>query len=66
MLTKGEFLLSDHYGKRIKRDLTTAGHRVRFCLIEMDSLSKGDPRLLDRQPKNQDSLLLIDVNGASL
>ena len=29
MLTKGEFLLSDHYGNRIKRDLTTAGHRVR-------------------------------------
>ena len=29
MLTKGEFLLSDHYGNRIKRDLTAAGYRVR-------------------------------------
>ena len=29
LLTKGQFLLSDHYGNRIKRDLTAAGHRVR-------------------------------------
>ena len=29
MLTRGQFLLSDHYGNRIRRDLTAAGYGVR-------------------------------------
>ena len=29
MLTKGQFLLSDHYANRIQRELTAAGYRVR-------------------------------------
>ena len=63
MLTKGEFLLSDHYGNRIKRDLTTAGHRVRILPDrEWIQLSKGI-RVYSIANQNQDSLLLIDVNG---
>ena len=30
MLTKGELLVSDHYGGRIKRDLAAAGYQVRI------------------------------------
>ncbi len=42
LLTKGEFLLSDHYGNRILRDLTAAGHRVRVLPDrEWIHLSKG-------------------------
>ena len=63
MLTKGEFLLSDHYGNRIKRDLTTAGYRVRVLPDrEWIQLSKGI-RVYSIANQNQDSLLLIDING---
>jgi len=63
MLTKGQFLLSDHYGKRIERDLTAAGHRVRVLPDrEWVQLSKGI-RVYSVANQNQDSILLIDVNG---
>ena len=63
MLTKGEFLLSDHYGNRIKRDLTAAGYRVRVLPDrEWIQLSKGI-RVYSVANQNQDSLLLIDING---
>jgi hypothetical protein len=63
MLTKGEFLLSDHYGNRIKRDLTAAGHRVRVLPDrKWIPLSKGI-RVYSSANQNQDSLLLIDING---
>jgi hypothetical protein len=63
MLTKGEFLLSDHYGNRIKRDLTAAGYRVRVLPDrEWIPLSKGI-RVYSIANQNQDSLLLIDING---
>jgi hypothetical protein len=63
LLTKGEFLLSDHYGNRIKRDLTAAGYRVRVLPDrEWIQLSKGI-RVYSIANQNQDSLLLIDVNG---
>lgn len=63
MLTKGEFLLSDHYGNRIKRDLTAAGYRVRVLPDrEWIQLSKGI-RVYSIANQNQDSLLLIDING---
>ena len=63
LLTKGQFLLSDHYGNRIQRDLTAAGHRVRVLPDrEWIQLSKGI-RVYSIANQNQDSLLLIDVNG---
>ena len=63
MLTKGEFLLSDHYGNRIKRELTAAGYRVRVLPDrEWIQLSKGI-RVYSIANQNQDSLLLIDING---
>jgi hypothetical protein len=63
MLTKGQFLLSDHYGSRIRRDLEAAGHRVRVLPDrEWISLSKGI-RVYSIANQNQDSMLLIDVNG---
>jgi hypothetical protein len=63
ILTKGQFLLSDHYGKRIERDLAAAGHRVRVLPDrEWVQLSKGI-RIYSLANQNQDSMLLIDVNG---
>ena len=66
ILTKGEFLLSDHYGNRIKRDLTAAGYRVRVLPDrEWIQLSKGI-RVYSIANRNQDSILLIDLNGRLL
>ena len=63
LLTKGEFLLSDHYGSRVKRELTAAGYRVRVLPDrEWIQLSKGI-RVYSVANRNQDSLLLIDING---
>jgi hypothetical protein len=63
MLTKGQFLLSDHYGSRIQRDLAAAGHRVRVLPDRRwIQLSKGI-RVYSVANQNQDSMLLIDVNG---
>ena len=62
-LTKGEFLISDHYGGRIKRDLTAAGYPVRVLPDrEWTQLSKGI-RVYSIANRNQDSVLLIDING---
>ncbi len=42
MLTRGQFLVSDHYGNRIQRDLTAAGYEVRVLPDrEWTQLSKG-------------------------
>jgi hypothetical protein len=63
MLTRGEFLLSDHYGNRIQRDLAAAGYQVRVLPDrEWIQLSKGI-RVYSVANQNQDSMLLIDVNG---
>jgi hypothetical protein len=63
MLTKGQFLLSDHYANRIQRELTAAGYRVRVLPDrEWVQLSKGI-RVYSVANRNQDSMLLIDVNG---
>ncbi len=62
-LIKGEFLLSDHYGRRIYRELTAAGYNVRILPDrQWVALSKGI-RVYSIANRNQDSLLLIDVNG---
>ena len=63
MLTKGQFLLSDHYGNRIQRDLAAAGYQVRILPDrEWVQLSKGI-RVYSVANRNQDSMLLIDING---
>jgi hypothetical protein len=63
MLTRGQFLVSDHYGGRIQRDLEAAGHQVRVLPDrKWVQLSKG-VRVYSVANQNQDSLLLIDVNG---
>jgi len=63
MLTKGQLLLSDHYGNRIQRDLTSAGYKVRVLPDrEWVQLSRGI-RVYSVANQNQDSMLLIDVNG---
>src|SRR6516225_2372552 len=63
MLTKGEFLLSDHYGSRMERELRAAGYSVRVLPDrEWVRLSKGI-RVYSVANQNQDSILLIDVNG---
>ena len=62
-LTNGQFLLSDHYGSRIQWDLAAAGYRVRVLPDrEWVRLSKGI-RVYSVANRNQDSMLLIDVNG---
>jgi hypothetical protein len=62
-LTKGQFLLSDHYGGRIQHELTAAGYAVRVLPDrEWVQLSKG-VRVYSVANRNQDSMLLIDVNG---
>jgi hypothetical protein len=63
MLTRGEFLLSDHYGGRIQRDLAAAGYRTRVLPErEWIQLSEGI-RAYSVANQNQDSMLLIDLNG---
>ncbi|MGC2416037.1 MAG: hypothetical protein WA459_25500 [Stellaceae bacterium] len=63
MLTKGQFLISDHYGNRIRRDLCAAGYQVRVLPDRTwVELSKGI-RVYSVANQNQDSMLLIDVNG---
>jgi len=63
MLTRGEFLLSDHYGSRMERELRAAGYRVRVLPDrEWVRLSNGI-RVYSLANQNQDSLLLIDING---
>jgi len=62
-LTSGQFLLSDPYGSRIQRDLAAAGYSVRVLPDrEWVRLSKGI-RVYSVANRNQDSRLLIDVNG---
>jgi hypothetical protein len=63
-LSAGQFLLSDHYGKRIYRDLEALGHNVRI-LKDREWLALSDRiKVYSIANKNQDSILLIDVGGA--
>jgi hypothetical protein len=63
MLTNGEFLLSDHYGKRIYRELTAAGHKVRVLPDRRWVALSNGIQIYSIANQNQDSLLLIDING---
>ena len=63
LLTRGELLVSDHYGSRIQMDLAAAGYSVRVLPDrEWIQLSKGI-KVYSVANQNQDSMLLIDVNG---
>ncbi len=65
-LTQGEFLLSDHHGSRIKNDLEAAGHRVRILPTRRWVELSPRVRVFTLTNQNQDSILLIDVNGRLL
>ena len=63
LLTGGEFLLSDHQGGRIRRDLEAMGHKVRV-LKDKEWVQLSDRIKVYSIPNvNQDSILLIDVGG---
>jgi len=62
-LTGGVFLLANHYGSRIARELTSAGHRVEVLRDwEWRRLSPAI-RVCTVANQNQDSILLVDING---
>ena len=63
MLTGGQFLLSDHYGKRIYNDLVGAGHNVRILRDRVWEQLSPRIKVCSFANQNQDSVLLIDVNG---
>jgi hypothetical protein len=63
MLIGGQFLLSDHYGKRIYNDLVAAGHNVRILRDGVWEQLSSHIRVCSFANQNQDSVLLIDING---
>src|ERR1700753_2736349 len=63
LLTGGQFLLADHHGGRIKRDLEGLGHKVRI-LPDREWVQLSPRIKVYCIPNvNQDSILLIDVGG---
>lgn len=62
-LTKGEFLVSDHYGGRIRNELTDAGFNVRVLPDRTWVPLSKNIRVYSIANRNQDSALFIDVNG---
>lgn len=65
-LSDKEILLANHVGGRISRDLTAMGFRVRI-LPEREWVSLS-PRIraMTLSDYNQDSILLVDINGSLL
>jgi len=63
LLSDGQFLLSDHFGGRIRRDIEGLGHRVRI-LKDREWVQLSDRiKVYSIANQNQDSILLIDVAG---
>jgi hypothetical protein len=62
-LTGGQFLLSDHHGGRIKRDLEALGHKVRILKDHAWVPLSDRIKVCAIANVNQDSILLIDVGG---
>ena len=62
-LTAGQFLLADHHGGRIKRDLESLGHKVRVLPDREWVQLSQHIKVLSIPNVNQDSILLIDVAG---
>ncbi|HEY2051059.1 MAG TPA: hypothetical protein VGH03_17100 [Caulobacteraceae bacterium] len=62
-LAGGSFLVANHYGSRIARELRSAGYNVEVLRDwEWRQLSPGI-RACTVANQNQDSILLIDING---
>jgi hypothetical protein len=62
-LTGGEFLLSDHFGGRIRRELEDLGHRVRVLKDRQWVRLSERISVYSIANVNQDSILLIDIAG---
>jgi L-ascorbate metabolism protein UlaG (beta-lactamase superfamily) len=62
-LSGGEFLVADHYGGRIYRDLVALGYRVRVLKDREWVRLSPRVRILNMACSNQDSCLLVDVGG---
>ncbi len=62
-LGPGQILLSDHYGSRIRRDLTAAGYNVRVLPDRQWIQLSPAIRIYSVANQNQDSILLLDING---
>ncbi|RJP67591.1 MAG: MBL fold metallo-hydrolase [Comamonadaceae bacterium] len=62
-LTQGKFLLSDHHGSRIHRELTAAGHEVQVLRDRVWVPLSRRIKVMSFANQNQDSVLLIDING---
>ncbi|HEV2200589.1 MAG TPA: hypothetical protein VGR73_12270 [Bryobacteraceae bacterium] len=65
-LTHCEILLADHVGGRMKADLETQGFRVRIVPSARWVSLSPRIRVFMLADRNQDSILLIDVNGTLL
>ena len=63
LLSGGEFLLSDHFGGRIKRDLENLGHRARVLKDRQWVPLSERIKVYTIANVNQDSILLIDIGG---
>jgi hypothetical protein len=63
VLSAGQFLLSDHYGGRVSRDLEGLGHKVRILKDHQWVQLSDRVKVYSIANKNQDSILLIDVGG---
>ena len=63
VLCEGQFLLSDHFGGRIHREMELLGYQVRV-LKDREWVQLSDRiRVYSIANKNQDSVLLIDIAG---
>ena len=62
-LSAGEFLIADHFGGRIHRDLVALGYRVRVLRDREWVQLSPRVRILSITCANQDSCLLVDVGG---
>lgn len=63
LLSGGQFLLSDHFGGRIRRELEERGYDVRVLKDHEWTPLSARIKVYSIANVNQDSILLIDING---
>jgi hypothetical protein len=63
LLTDGQFLLSDHYGGPVRRDLEALGHRLSVLNDREWGQLSDRIKVYPIANQNQDSILLTDVGG---
>ena len=63
LLSGGEFLLSDHFGGRIRREMEGLGYRVRVLKDRQWVQLSDRIKVYSIANLNQDSILLIDIAG---